>query len=148
VGPTHPHLGSTAACWALYGEILAREFNNAPYYGVHQLTVDTYAVQHPGVPERRSIQSVALHLMTLFLFLEQGSKLSDGPRLHQRMAHRHSYYWLEPPTYSGRMSVADVLEARDAAQHHKLVRAWAKDVWDAWTPHHSVVRGWAEQSLA
>jgi hypothetical protein len=24
-----------------------------------------YAVQHPGVPERRAIQSVALHLMAL-----------------------------------------------------------------------------------
>ena len=144
---SHPYIGASGACWGLYGELLAREYSNAAYYGVHQLTVDTYAVQHPGVPERRSIQSVALHLMTLYLFLEKGTKISDGPKLHQRMAHRHSYYWLDPPSFSGRMNVADVLEARTAAEHHELARAWARDVWDAWAPHHSVVRAWVEQSL-
>jgi hypothetical protein len=63
-GPTHRYLGASAACWALYGRVMAREFNNPAYSAIHQMSTDTYAVQHPGVPERRTIQSAALHLMT------------------------------------------------------------------------------------
>jgi hypothetical protein len=42
----------------VYGEMLAREYGDPAYFRVHQLTVDTYAVQHPGPRERRAIQSV------------------------------------------------------------------------------------------
>lgn len=147
-GPTHRYFGASAACWALFGELLAREFSDAAYFSVHQLTVDTYAVQHPGVSERRSIQSVGLHLMTLSLFLQGVTDISEGPKLHKRvMVNRPAFYWLEPPQLSGRLTVADVLEARDAREHDELVRAWARDVWEAWAPHHSVVREWIGQSL-
>ena len=27
-GPTHPYLGASSSCWALYGEILAREYSD------------------------------------------------------------------------------------------------------------------------
>lgn len=147
-GPTHPYIGSSASCWALFGELLAREFNDPAYFGVHQLSVDTYAAQHPGAPERRSIQSVGLHLITLHLFLERGADPRDGPSLHRRMTGRVTFSWLEPPPLSGVMTVADVLEARDAREHNRLVRDWAKEVWRAWTPHHPIVREWAKQSLA
>lgn len=146
-GPTHAYIGSSASCWELFGELLAREFSNPAYFRTHQLTVDTYAVQHPGAPERRSAQSVGLHLMTLCLFLEQGADPTDGPKLHERMVGRPEFYWLEPPPKSGRMTVADVLEARDAEAHERFVRAWAQDVWEAWAPHHDVVREWVKRSL-
>lgn len=146
-GPVHAYIGSSAACWALFGELLAREFNDPEYFGAHQLTVDTYAVQHPGVPERRSIQSVGLHLMTLCLVFEHGADPSHGPELHKRLVNRPAFHWLEPPRVPGRMTVADVLTAGDPQEHTELVRAWARDVWDAWAAHHPVVRGWINQSL-
>lgn len=147
-GPTHAYLGSSAACWALFGKLSAQEFGDAAYFGVHQLSVDTYAVQHPGVPERRSIQSVGLHLMTLSLFLGTGAEIGRGPVLHQRIiAHPPPWHWLDPPAMFGRMTVADVLEARDAREHQRLVREWAWDVWQAWAPHHPTIRGWIERSL-
>jgi len=59
--------------------VLAREYSEPAYFGVHQLTVDTYAVQHPGVAERRSIQSVALHLITLSLMVERGAIAAWSP---------------------------------------------------------------------
>ena len=59
-----------ARCWALYGELLAREYSNQDY---------TYAVQHPGAPDRRTIQSLALHLITLCLALEEGLDPPEGP---------------------------------------------------------------------
>jgi hypothetical protein len=51
------------------------------------------------------------------------------------------------PRLSGRMTVADVLDARDPQQHAGLVRAWARDVWDAWTAHHDVVRKWINECI-
>ena len=95
--PSHAYLGSSPACWALYGEVLAREYSDPAYSRVHQLTVDTYAVQHPGVPARRSIQSVAVHLMTLCLVLEDGADPREGPKLHKRFVESPSFHWLEPP---------------------------------------------------
>ena len=62
---------SSPSCWAAYGEVLAREYNDPAFMAAHRLTVDAYAVQHPGRPSPQSIQSVALHLISLCLVLEQ-----------------------------------------------------------------------------
>lgn len=145
--PAHPYIGASAECWALYGELLAREYQHPDYFRVHQLSVDTYAVQHPGRPERRTIQSVGLHLTTLCLFVEGGADPSRGPLLHKRLAGRTDLHWLEPPIPNGRLTVADVLPAPDANEHERAVRAWARDVWDAWSAHHQTVRGWIEGGL-
>ena len=72
-GPTHAYIGASPACWALYGELLAREYGELRYPPSHRLTVDVYAIQHPGGGERRAIQSVAVHLMALCLVLERYS---------------------------------------------------------------------------
>jgi hypothetical protein len=68
-GPTHEYFGSSPGGRPLFRRAVGREFSDPAYFAVHQVTVDTYAVQHPGRPERRSVQSVGLHLMTLCLFL-------------------------------------------------------------------------------
>ncbi|MFQ3593687.1 MAG: DUF5946 family protein [Gemmataceae bacterium] len=54
-GPTHPYMGASPACWAIYGEVLAREYGEFAYPPIHRLTVDTYAAQHPGTKSRQSI---------------------------------------------------------------------------------------------
>jgi hypothetical protein len=146
-GPTHPYVRSSPACWAIYGKILAREYENPNYWALHQVTVDAYAVQHPGVPERRSIQSVALHLITLCLVIEDGASPQAGPRLHKRLAGRPSFHWLEPPRPNGSLTVADVAQAATAAEHLRLVNAWARGIWDAWQPHHATVRNWISREL-
>ena len=71
-GPTHRYMQSTPGCWAAFGRVLAREYEDQRYFEVHRLTVDAYAVQHPGIPGRQSIQSVAFHLVRLGLFQENG----------------------------------------------------------------------------
>ncbi len=146
-GPAHPYLGCSPACWALYGEVLAREYGDREYLGVHQLTVDAYAVQHPGVSERRSIQSVALHLITLCLMLEGAATPRDGPKLHRRLAKRHAFQWLDPPEPLGTVTVADVHGAPNAIEHKQRVEHWAQDVWNAWAPHHPTIRRWIQESL-
>jgi Family of unknown function (DUF5946) len=146
-GPAHPYLGASPACWAVYCEVLAREYGDPAYFRPHQLTVDTYAVQHPGAPERRTIQSLALHLITLCLVLERGADPAAGPNVHRRLAGRAAFHWLAPPAVRGRLTVADVRRARTAAEHAAAVEEWARDVWAAWKPHHAAVRGWIEQQL-
>jgi hypothetical protein len=143
-GPTHAYIGASAACWALYGELLAREFQDASLLDVHKLTVDAYAVQHPGKPERRAIQSVGIHLATLSLVLEHGADPREGPKLHRRLVRRPELTWLEPPRPNGTLTVADVLAADD---HRAAVRAWARDVWDAWSAHHATVESWLAHAL-
>jgi uncharacterized protein DUF5946 len=148
-GPTHAYIGASPACWALYGELLAREYGELRYPPSHRLTVDVYAVQHPGAPERRAIQSVAVHLIALCLVLERGVATVTVRDLMQRVLARPSALeWLEPPAPNGTITVRDVLASRDLAEHAANVERWARDVWDAWSPHHARVRGWIEAGLS
>jgi Family of unknown function (DUF5946) len=140
--------GASAACFDRYGELLARCYSLEAYRPVHQIVVDAYAAQHPGGTTRRDVQTVALCLMTLCLFIEDGLDPRDGPALHkQMMANRPDFCWLEPPKRHHLTTVIDVLAADTAAEHTTLVWAWGADVWRAWTPHHSTIRAWNAQAL-
>ena len=144
---THPYIGASPACWATFGEVLAREFENVTFGRVHRHTVDTYAVQHPGTDERRQRQSVALHLVGLCQWLEHGLELDRLNAITQRLANGdREWPWLSPPT-SYSMTVGDLLEARDGPEHAQLVRRWAETTWAAWDPHHDLVRAWARAAL-
>ena len=57
-GPTHAYLGASPGCWAAWGAFQARSFASPAIAAVQPLAVDVYAVQHPGLAERRAIQSV------------------------------------------------------------------------------------------
>lgn len=147
-GPTHEYMQSTPGCWAAYGRVLAREYEDRRFFAVHRLTVDAYAVQHPGVPSRQSIQSVGVHLVRLCLFLEHGltpERANDA--MLAAAKHKAQYHWLEPPASLGPLTVADLEPAADAEAHVALVRAWAAQMWDVWAPHHDTVRGWARVGL-
>ena len=66
-GPTHAYMLSSAGCWAAYGKVLVREYADPLLFAAsHRLTVDAYAVQHPGnADDRRAVQSVWLHFAAL-----------------------------------------------------------------------------------
>jgi Family of unknown function (DUF5946) len=142
-GPTHRYMESSPGCWAAFGEVLAREYSDRAYARVHRLTVDTYAVQHPGRPSPQSVQSVALHLISLCLTLERHfgpDRATDAIRAAADTKER--FFWLPPPALRGEVTIADVQVALDAKDHENRVRAWAESVWAAWSSHHTVVRGW------
>jgi len=146
-GATHPYIGASAACWAAFGELLAREFQDPAYGWIHRHTVDVYAVQHPGIDGRRQRQSVALHLIGLCHWLKHGT---DAPQLIPitgRLAYEdRAWAWLTPPT-TYELTVLDVLGARDADEHGHLVREWAETVWQSWSAHHELIRRWADEAL-
>jgi len=144
---THAYIGASPACWAAFGELLAREFGDPSYGWIHRHTVDVYTLQHPGTDDRRQRQSVALHLIGLCQWLEHGM---DQRRLNattQRLASANrDWPWLTPPaTYE--LTVQDALAATTAAEHGTIVRRWAEAVWEAWSDHHELVRRWATEAL-
>ncbi|HLZ00297.1 MAG TPA: DUF5946 family protein [Candidatus Angelobacter sp.] len=144
-GPTHRYAESSATCWKVYGEVLAREYSDPVYLAVHRLTVDAFAAQHPGQPSPQSIQSVAVHLISLRLIFERGYTAQQATSaIGQAVAKgKGKYAWLTPPSFAGRLTVADVHKATNAEEHIRFVRAWAESVWKAWSPHHDTVREWA-----
>lgn len=143
-GPSHEYMESSPGCWAAFGRVLAREYSDPRLSEVHRLTVDSYAVQHPGRPSRQAIQSVGVHLVRLCLFLEHGlapEKANDAMLVAAKR--KAEYHWLEPPESLGELTVADVDAAADAEEHKDRVRAWAGQMWEVWSPHRETVRRWA-----
>jgi CTP:molybdopterin cytidylyltransferase MocA len=147
-GTTHAYIGASPACWAAFGELLAREFGDRAYGRLHRHTVDVYTVQHPGDDDRRQRQSVAIHLIGLCHWLEHALDAQRVISATQAMLQgdRPDWPWLEPPT-AHEMTVRDVLAAESADEHERLVRRWAELTWEAWHPHHDVVRRWAADAL-
>ena len=75
-GPTHRYMTASPACWRHFGDLLAAEYSDFSLARIHRLSVDSYAIQHPGDGSRQAIQSVGLHLARLFL--QQHNDLSSG----------------------------------------------------------------------
>lgn len=149
-GPVHRYMESSPGCWAAFGEVLAREYSDQAYYEVHRLTVDSYAVQHPGKPSAQSIGSIAIHLIRLSLFLEHGlteDKANDIMVKISKSGQKKNYYWLEPPTSLGKITVADVVTANSVEEHKVLVKSWAKSSWNAWKNHHHTIKSWTQPFL-
>jgi hypothetical protein len=114
----------------------------------HQLTVDAYCAQHPGVPSPQAIRSVAVHFVGLHLQLERGLPTEELHVARQRVGTlgkqgRLGLRWLELHTSLGAVTVLDVLVATDPPEHMRRARGWAESVFKAWTPHHEVARRWA-----
>lgn len=147
IDEAHPYIGASAACWAAFGEVLARELGDRLFGSVHRQTVDAYAVQHPGSDDRRQRQSVALHLIGLCHWLEHDVELERLNAITGQLASDdRPWPWLDPPTAYPR-TVVDLLAATDGAEHVRLVRRWAETTWDAWSSHHAAVRSWAREAL-
>jgi hypothetical protein len=143
-GPTHAYIGASAGCWAVFGEVVAREYSDFRYGAIHQLTVDTYAVQHPGEPSRRARQSVALHLISLYLQLERGYGPERARDALKRAADSgKDYAWLDSPARIGELSILDVYKAKSPEEHSQLVEEWARSVWKSWSLHRDTIQEWA-----
>jgi hypothetical protein len=142
---THAYIAASPSCWAVYGEVLAREYSNPELASrAHQLTVDAYAAQHPGPghPDK----SVDVHLVGLHLMLDRGA-------VHERMPYLRKYLvdtareWPQfpPPSDLGELRVDSVASAIEPAFHIEAARAWSESVWRAWSERHAAVIDLAER---
>ena len=57
--------------------------------------------------------------------------------------HKSRFRWLEPPASLGPLTIADVEAACGADEHIAVVRNWANQMWEVWSPYHQAVRTWA-----
>lgn len=146
-GATHAYMHSSAGCWAKYGDVLAREYANPRLTATHRLSVDTYAVQHPGSHDRRAIQSVVLHLARLMMQLENPRPPRETNEVMLGLGpSKSSLPFLEPPASFG-LTVADIPLDGSLDDHAIAVRTWAEDAWSAWGRHHDFIRSWAASAL-
>lgn len=141
---------SSPGCWECYGEVLAREYNNRTFFEddcIHKLTVDTYAVQHPGRPSQQSIRSVGHHLVRLCLILNKKISPARTQDLMVEMTKKkESFWWLDPPQNMGKITILDVHCAEAPEEHKKMVLHWADSVWKSWSDHHATVKQWLPDS--
>lgn len=139
-GPTHPYMLSSPRCWSLYGELLA--------VGGGQLSIDSYAVQHPGVPESRSIQSVGVHLVSLCAAFERSWPHERATHLiHRAVDLNPGWQWLDPEPPLGTITVAEVVGENDLIARSEIVTSWAEEMWGVYEDHHSLVRQWLDAVL-
>jgi hypothetical protein len=152
---------STAGCWAAYCEVLAREYRDSSYRLVNRLTVDAYAVQHPGEDMPQARNSVGVHLSRLALIFERGFPIEQANEAMVAITARdRDYPWLTPPRLTparltparltppqsrGQMTLRDVMNATNPHEHHSAVERWAHSAWMAWSEHHSTVLSWVRE---
>lgn len=146
-GPVHAYMHSSPACFAAFGRLLASEYSSEELLPVHRLTVDTWALQHPGSDgDRRAIQSVGLHLARLYLQLHAARppKEINAVMLDFSKA-KHTLVHLAPPP-SFRMTVADIAGAAGSGAHASNVRAWAGATWQDYAHHHAYICDWVAKN--
>lgn len=142
-GPIHAYMTSSQACWAAFNAVIAREFADPGLMPIHRLTVDAWAVQHPGDGSRRAIQSVGLHLARLWVQLDEGLSGEAANAAMLGFAARKADLPELPARAAYAMTVADVLDAAEPSAHAAVVRQWAESVWTDWADQHDFIRGWA-----
>lgn len=151
-GPTHRYIGASPACWAIYtalhngGEppLAAGPFNG--------LLVDAYAAQHPGVPSDQAIQSVAVHLLTLYGVLVRGVSPANALWLRRRGLREHHgpkhgrFHWLTPPDFAGSLTVADIAQAVTPTARTEQVERYIRTVWSLWAQQHAAtIAAWYDK---
>lgn len=147
--PVHAYLEASPGCWRTYGELLAREYSDTRYMAVHGLTVDAYALQHPGTARPadkadRRLKSIWTHYASLYAFFEKDIPLSELARVKQETnpkikaaleAARPKIDWpatLPSPEKLSNINVKHVLEIDTAEEYRDMVHRWARHIYDCW----------------
>jgi hypothetical protein len=147
-GPTHSYMISSPACFEIFTRILASEYSNAELLATHRLTVDTYAVQHPGSDKtRQQIQSVGLHLARLSLQLQKLMPSREANDIMVRLGkHKSTLVYLEPPQ-SFSITVSDIEPYIGGKKHISMIKEWAAETWMDWSEHHNYINSWTSQYM-
>lgn len=154
-GPTHRYLGASASCWALYAALSGGGEPPIAPGPLNALLIDAYAAQHPGTPSNQAIQSVAVHLLTLYGVLERGVSIDRAVWLRTRPLRagarpKHSrFVWLTPPSFANTLKVADIVAAPTPTARAARLSEYVRSVWSAWrqTEHTATIARWYEQHV-
>lgn len=141
-GATHPYVGASSACWTRFADVNA---TLPPATPLRRLVMDAYMVQHPGIPERRAIQSVGVHLVALCLVLDHGLQPEHlSTSLQRILAQPPVWRWLDPPVPNGYSTIRDVGDAAESGAARVAIEGYVRGVWRSWVAHHDTVEGWLD----
>lgn len=133
--------GGRQGCQEIFNELSAQSWTNPLRGSVHNLLVDSYAMQH-SEEYGRSVKSFVAHLTGLCCGIE-----ATGDR---------DLYWAIPRWLDGHvdlarpadlpsrgsLTIADVRSPAREEEYPELVRRWANDVWQAYAGLHGTAREW------
>ena len=144
-GATHEYMLSAPGCWAAFNELAVQQYEIASF-DLRRMAVDAYAVQHPGTTDRRAVQSVAVHLISLYFVLERGLTPTEATdKMRDALTDKSRFMWLKPPPSMGDITVVNVVNVIDPIMHEAMVKRWAYSAWEAWSAYHTQIRKWAGQ---
>ncbi|HEX8262914.1 MAG TPA: DUF5946 family protein [Allosphingosinicella sp.] len=138
--------GGTAGCRAAFEALLARDFSDARFFGVHRLFVDCYCLQHPD-DYCASAKSLAAHLVGLAQIVEQDASPATGsPGLRNWLDGDRALDKPALPAERGAMTLGDLAEIGDPAAWREAVRKWAASIWAAYRDLQPLARRWAGEA--
>jgi hypothetical protein len=142
------YYNTSEECWAVFTEVLEADYSNAFLFGrVHQLSVDTYAVQHAG--GRHRDKSVDVHLTGVYLVLKKQMQPTEvHPFLRQLAARVENWPHFPPPDLKTAITIFDVALASTTEEHIQKVREWANLVWSAWSDYHLEIETFVSNHLS
>ncbi len=153
-GPVHRYLGASASCWAMYASLGAGEPPITPG-PLNALLVDAYTTQHPGTPSNQAIQSVAVHLLTLYGILVRGVPIERAIWLRTRplrdgSRHKHTRFtWLTPPSFETSLKIAAIVAEPTPQARVARVSDYVHNVWSIWwtSEHAEMIAQWYDQYI-
>lgn len=130
--PVHSDMHTSPGCWAIFCELLGREFSDPSYWPAHMLTVNAYALQHRTC-------NPALHLLALYLRFER--RFSDEQILPamRRAKEQNAALPDLPAAEAGALNVLHAHAARDTREHIASVTDWAQSVWRSYERSHRAI---------
>ena len=140
-------VGGRQACQEIFNELQGKAWNSPLRGSVHNLVVDTYAMQH-SEEYGRSVKSFVAHLTGLCCGIEAGGD--------------QELYWHIPRWLDGRvdlprpgdlqprgaMTIVDVRHPDREEEYPRLVHRWADDVWQAYASLQGTAREWLNAARA
>lgn len=134
-------LDGRQGCQSMFEQLSALAWTTPVRGSVHNLLVDTYAMQHPE-EYGRSAKSYAAHLTALCCGIEH----EGDQKLYWAIAR-----WLDGPaavakpgliSVRGHLTIADVATPPSESDYPAVVRRWASDVWAAYADQQHLARTW------
>ena len=161
-GGTHPYIGASAGCWALFAPLSAgaepdaalvaesrvpattpRFTADARESSHRALLSDAYAVQHHGDDSPQAVQSVAVHLLALHGVLSEGHPVDSALWLRRRGLRRKGvFHKLAPPPLGSMLTVRHLFPGGGVV-NLATYAAYAESVYAGWMGVHAgTVRDW------
>lgn len=154
-GPSHRYIGASPACWVIFTALFNGGEPPLAPAPTNALIGDAYAAQHPGTPSPQAIQSVAVHVLTLYAVLERGVAPERALWVRQRAlrerggSKRDRFQWLTPPLFSGSLTVADIVSLPTLQTRAERAKQYVENVWRVWAQLHApTIAAWYDQYVA